>query len=162
MRVALVPGEIFLTNKAPYFLFPAGDSEDQAYLLGVLSSIPLDWYARRFVELGMNFFIINPFPIPRPPRSSLLWQRVVKLSGRLGSPDDRFGAWAKAVGVKHGKLKPDEKTDHVNELDALVAHLYGLTTTHLRVIYETFHEGWDFECQFRNTLKHFEAWKGRA
>ena len=35
------------------------------YLLGVLSSLPLDWYARRFVVKHVSFFVINPFPIPR-------------------------------------------------------------------------------------------------
>lgn len=68
----------------------------------------------------------------------------------------------RAVGVKHGKLRPDEKVDHIYELDAVVAHLYGLTDRQLRIIYETFHEGWDFEDQLRATLKHFEEWKGRA
>ncbi len=63
----LLPPNVFITNKGPYFLWSRGDQKDQAFLLGVLSSIPLDWYARRFVELNVNFHILNPFPIPRPP-----------------------------------------------------------------------------------------------
>ena len=149
-------------NAAPYLVWPQGDEKDQAYLLGVLCSIPLDWYARRFVEINLNFFILNPFPIPRPPRESPLWQRIVVLSGRLASPDNRFAEWAAAVGVAHGKLHPDEKTAHICELDAIVALLYGLNAQQLRVVYETFHEGWDFEDQLRETLKHFEAWKNRV
>jgi len=162
VRAALIPGESFLTNKGPYLVWPTGDERDQAYLLGVLCSIPLDWYARRFVEINLNFFILNPFPIPRPERVSPLWQRVVELSGRLACPDKRFAGWAKAVGVTHGKLHPDEKQAHIYELDAVVALLYGLNAQQLRVIYETFHEGWDFENQYRETLKHFEAWKNRT
>ena len=162
IRAALLPGEVVLTNKAPYLVWPIGDTKDQAYLLGLLCSIPLDWYARRFVEINLNFFILNPFPIPRPSRSSELWQRVVGLSGRLAAPDARFADWAKQVGVKHGKLHPDEKAAHIYELDAVVAHLYGLSARQLRVIYETFHEGWDFEDQLRDTMKYFDQWKGRA
>jgi hypothetical protein len=64
-RTALLPPDIVVTNKGPYLLFPKGDERDQAYLLGVLSSIPLDWYARRFVEISLNFHIVNGFPIPR-------------------------------------------------------------------------------------------------
>jgi hypothetical protein len=158
----LIPGEVFVTNKAPYLLWPAGDEKDHAYLLGVLCSLPLDWYSRRFVEIGLNFFILNPFPVPRPPRESALWQRVVALAGRLGSPDKRFAQWAKAVGVSCGKLHPDEKQDMIAELDAVVAHLYGLTEAHLRILFETFHEGWDFEDRLRATLQHFMSWKGRA
>jgi len=58
----LVPPKVFLTNKAPYLLWPRGSEEDQAYLLGVLASIPLDWYGRRFIERSLNFFICNPLP----------------------------------------------------------------------------------------------------
>ena len=64
IRAALVPARVFLTNKAPYFLWARGDARDQAYLLGVFSSLPLDWYARRFVE--------------------------TTVAGRLAAPDDRF------------------------------------------------------------------------
>ena len=32
-----------------------GDTLDEAYLLGVYSSIPFDWYARRYVELKMSY-----------------------------------------------------------------------------------------------------------
>ena len=63
---ALVPPEVVITNQAPYLLWPKGDERDQAYLLGVLSSIPLDWYARRVVETHVNFHLFNAFPVPRP------------------------------------------------------------------------------------------------
>lgn len=158
---ALLPPKVFATNKAPYFLWPRGDEKDQAYLLGILSSIPLDWYARRFVEISLNYFILNPFPVPRPPRSDKRWQRVVDLAGRLASPDRRFAKWAKAVGVETGKLGPDEKEDMIHELDAVVAHLYGLSEPQLRHIFETFHEGWEFGPRLEATVAHFRAWEGR-
>jgi len=162
VRAALLPGHVALTNKAPYFLFPRGDARDEAYLLGVLASIPLDWYARRFVETTVNFFILNPFPIPRPGPDDPLRQRFIALAGRLAAPDDRFAEWAEEVGVEHGPLGPDEKDDHIHELDAVVAHLYGLTEAHLVHIFETFHEGWDYEERLRATLAHFSAWGDRA
>ncbi|MDE0024501.1 MAG: hypothetical protein OXP69_08825 [Spirochaetaceae bacterium] len=91
----------------------------------------------------MNFFIINPFPVPRPGRDSELWQRVVALAGRLACPDDRFSAWASAVGVSCGPISEDEKLDLIHELDAVVGRLYGLTEPQLIHIFETFHEGWN-------------------
>jgi hypothetical protein len=106
--------------------------------------------------------VFNSLPIPRPLRTSPLWQRTVALAGRLAAPDKRFAQWAKAVGVGYGKLHPDEKQDMVHELDALVAHLYGLNARQLRVIFETFHEGWDYEDDLRVTLRHFAAWKPKA
>ncbi|MFB6188213.1 MAG: hypothetical protein ABEI86_15300, partial [Halobacteriaceae archaeon] len=82
---ALIPPKTVLVHNAPTLIFPEGDQRDEAYLLGVLSSIPLDWYARRFVEAHVTFGIFNTLPIPRPGRENQLRQRVVKLSGRLAA-----------------------------------------------------------------------------
>jgi hypothetical protein len=70
VRLALIPPKTFVNHLAPFILWPRGDEKDEAYLLGVLSSIPLDWYARRFVETHLTFFVLAPFPVPRPPRTS--------------------------------------------------------------------------------------------
>ncbi len=161
VRCALLPPRIFVANTAPYFLWPRGDERDQAYLLGVLSSVPLDWWARRYVEKHLNFFVLNPLPIPRPQRSDLRWKRVVKLAGRLACPDERFAAWAQSAGVECGPLTADKKEDHINELDAVVAHLYGLTESHVRHIFETFHEGWDYHQRLEATLEHYRRWQTR-
>jgi hypothetical protein len=161
VRVALLPPNVFITNKGPYLLWPRGDQKDEAYVLGVLASIPLDWYARRFVEVGLNFHILEPFPIPRPDRQSPLWQRTVSLAGQLASLDKRFAKWAKAVGVHCRKPKDDEKNDMIHELDAVIAHLYGLTEPQLRHIFETFHEGWEYEERLEATLVHFKKWQTR-
>jgi len=159
MRSALVLPKVFLTNKAPYFLFPRGDATDVAYLLGVLSSLPLDWYARRFIETGMSYHVLNPFPIPRPNRDNMLRKRVVALAGRLAAVDDRYADWARQVGVECGPLDPADKEKFIRELDAVVAHLYGLSEAHLMHIFETFHEGWDYHEQLKETLKWYTKWK---
>ena len=161
VRVALVPPNVFIGNQAPYLLWPRGDENDQAFLLGVLSSIPLDWYARRFVETHVNYFVINPFPIPRPSRDDGRWKRVVTLAGRLACPDERFREWAGAVGVGYGAVARDEKEDMIHELDAVIAHLYGLTEAQLVHIFDTFHEGWDYQERLDGVLHHFREWRGR-
>ena len=157
----LLPPNLFVTNKGPYFLWPRGDEKDQAFLLGILCSIPLDWYARRFVELNVNFFIINPFPVPRPDRGDARWQRVVEVAGRLACPDGRYADWANAVGVAYGPLDADEKEDMIHELDAVSAHLYGLDERQLVHIFATFHENWDYHDRLEGVLRHFRAWNGQ-
>ena len=159
VRAALVPPHTCLTDVAPYFLWARGNEEDEAYLLGLLTSIPLDWYARRFVETHVDFHVLNPFPIPRPGGTSPLRDRVIALAGRLAAADDRFAEWAGRVGVNCGPLDADEKADRIRELDAVVAHLYGLSESQLVHIFETFHEGWDHEERLRATLRHFRAWR---
>jgi hypothetical protein len=158
---ALVPPEVFITHKGPYLLWPRGDVCDEAYLLGVLSSVPLDWYSRRFVETNVVFFLFNAFPIPRPPAGHPLRRRAIELAGRLASPNERFAAWANEVGVACGPPDAGEKDDLIHELDAVVAHLYGLSEQHLVHIFETFHEGWDYDARLRATLRHFRQWKRR-
>jgi hypothetical protein len=161
VRVALVSPNVFLANSAPYVLWSRGDERDAAFLLGVLSSVPLDWYARRFVELHLNFDVFNPFPVPRPGRDAPLWQAVVRLAGRLAASDERSAEWAERVGVGWGPLADDEKADMIAELDAVVAHLYGLTEGQLVHVFETFHEGWDYEPRLNAVLAHYREWGGR-
>lgn len=153
---ALVPPGVVITNKAPYLLWPKGDERDQAYLLGVLCSVPLDWYARRFVEISLNFHLFNAFPIPRATRDSPVRRRIEEIAGRLAATDRRYRAWAKVVGVPVGSVKRiDEKDDLVAELDAAVAIAYGLNETDLRRVFETFHVGWGFEPRWEAAVQHF-------
>lgn len=152
---SVAPPCVFLTDKAPYFLFPRGDAKDEAFLYGVLRSRPLDWYARRFVETGVKLYLMNSFPIPRPVRENPLWQRTVFIAGRLAAPDERFSDWADAVGIECGRLAADIKQEMIDELDAVVAHLYGLSEGQLTHIYETFHEGWDYAPRLEAVLVHF-------
>lgn len=157
---ALVPGHLVITNQAPYVLWPVGDERDEAYLLGVLSSMPLDWYARRVVELHVNFHIFNSFPIPRPDRDDPIRLRVEQIAGRLAAVDDRYAEWAEAVGVPVGSVTDDaSKEDLIAELDAAVALLYGLDESDLRVIYDTFHEGHDYSARCDAVLAHYRRLK---
>ncbi len=159
---ALVPPRVVLTNKAPYLLRVAGSERDEAFLLGVLSSIPLDWYARRYVELVMNFHTFNGLPIPRPADDEVS-KRVIELSGRLAARDDRFAEWASAVGVPVGSVKtPEQQADMEAELDALVSHLYGLTRDQVAHIFATFHRGWDYKPRLDAVLEHFDRIAGAA
>src|SRR5262249_8418723 len=157
---ALAPACVFVADQASCLLWPKGDEQDVAYLLGVLSSLPLDWYARRFVETDVRIHILNPLPIPPPQRQSAAWRRCVALAGRLAACDDRFAVWARKVGVSGGPLPDEQKQDHIHELDAIVAHLYGLSKKQLTLVFETFHEGWDYSARLDATLRHFRAWQG--
>ncbi len=67
VRTALVPPNIFLTNKAPVLCSGrAATSRTKRSLLGILSSLPLDWYARRFVEIQPQFLHLQSLPHPAP------------------------------------------------------------------------------------------------
>jgi hypothetical protein len=132
---------------------PAHSISHEAFLLGVMASIPCDWWMRRFVEGHVDEEAFASLRVPDADPATGLGARVVTLAGRLGCPDDRFATWAKSVGVAHGPLKPEEKQSMIEELDAVVAHLYSLTSGQLVHIFDTFHE-WTEESQAK-------AWAAR-
>jgi hypothetical protein len=112
----------------------------EAFLIGVLSSVPVDWWMRRFVEGHVDEEAFDSLRLPDADPTSEIIIRVIALAGRLACPDDRFATWAAAVGVDYGPLRPDEKQRMIEELDAVVARLYGLSPDQLTHIFDTFHE----------------------
>ena len=160
LRGALVPGHIVAVHKAPSLIWSKGTERDEAYLLGVLSSMILDWYARRCVEMTLSFTLLNSFPIPScDPSIDSVAARVVEIAGRLAAVDNRFVDWAAEVGVPVGSVRDQAaKQDLVCELDACVAHLYGLDESDLAVIYETFHENADYSDRYTAVLEHYRRW----
>ena len=128
----LVPPMVALVHTAPTLLRRSGDEADEAYLLGFLSSIPFDWYARRWVELHLSFSLLASMPVPRPARTNPVRQRLTELSARLAAVDSRFNDWAQALGVSPGSLQSDpERLEALAEIDALAAVLYGLSEANL-------------------------------
>lgn len=158
---ALVPGELVITHQAPYCLRVMGTERDEAYLLGLFSSMIVDWYARTAVELHLTFHLINNFPIPYADLDNdLVAQRIVEIAGRLAAVDERFTEWADAVGVPVGSVTDSGiKQDLICELDACVAYLYGLDESDLAVVYETFHEKTDYSERHKAVLQHFRRIK---
>ncbi len=152
---ALIPGNRVLTQSAPWVLWidPRRPIAHEAFLLGVMSSIPADWWMRRFVEGHVDEEAFDCLRVPDADLAKGLGARVVALAGRLACPDERFADWAKAVGVPHGPLTPEEKQAMIEELDAVVARLYGLSPDQLLHIFDTFHE-WPTDEQRR-------AWTAR-
>ena len=124
----------------------------------MLSSIPLDWYARRYVELGMNFHIFNGLPVPSADPGDPLRVRLIELAGRLAARDVRFSGWASEVGVPVASISsPQAQAEAEAEIDAVVAALYGLQRDQLEHIFSTFHRGWDFAPRLATVLGYFDA-----
>lgn len=154
---ALIPPKVITTQTAPWILWYVSDQKEQreALLLGILCSLPLDWWARRFVEGHVDAEAFNCLRLPAAPLENPAARRIAQLAGRLAAQDDRFAEWAKPIGVEPKRLRPDEQDDLIAEVDASVALLYGLEEVDLVHIFETFHEGWDYAERLRQTLGHF-------
>ena len=158
---ALIPPGSVLTNKAPYLVSTSNNHATEAFALGLLSSIPFDWYARRFVELSVNFHILNAFPIPRPVATNPHRLRLIEIAGRLAAIDGRFKDWADQVDVPVGSVRSEsERNSLIFEVDALVAVSYGIDRDDLTHIFETFHRGWDYDPRLEAVLEHFDRITG--
>jgi hypothetical protein len=161
--VSLLPPGIVGTHRVSFFVNRAGYLKNEAFLLGVMSSIPFDWYMRRVVEMVMNFEIVKNSPIPHDKISTVLGSRVVKISGLLSSEHGDFQDWVQKLGVDApATLSAVEKDYMFAELDAIVGLLYGLDRTELTHLFETFHVGWDYKPRLEKVLEYYDQWKDKA
>lgn len=150
-------------NSAPVFVFPEGNERLEAFLLGVMSSIVFDWQSRLIVEGNLTFELLGQLACPWNQLNSDWGARLVNLSARLASPDQRFTDWASAVGVAVCDLQMNaQRDDAIAECDALVAHMFDLSVRDLTYIFETFHRGWDFKPRLEKVLEYYEQWKDKA
>ena len=132
----LVPPRLFLTNKAPYLAFLDGDETAQAACLGVMNSLPFDWQARRYVEINLNFFILEALTVPDLEDED--YAEIARAAARLSAIDSRFATFAAAVGVEQGRLLADERRRLKAEIDARVARAWKLTEADLETMFADF------------------------
>jgi hypothetical protein len=177
MICALVPPGIALVHKAPYLLQQRGTKADEAYLLGIMSSLPFDWYARRFVEITMSYGLLNAFPVPRVNQSTgsvvgpdghamdlsgdfrPIRTRLIEISAQLAAADKRYSEWLADVGTAPAAhVGAEARQDLIDEVNALAGLLYGLTAEHLTTVFETFHPGWNYAPRLTAALAHHSKW----
>jgi hypothetical protein len=131
-----VPPAVLLTNKAPYLAFADGGDHARAACLGIMNSLPFDWQARRFVEINLNFFILEGLVVPDLDGDDLA--AVARSAARLSCADERFAELAEAVGVEAGPLGGDERERLRVEIDARVARGWSLSADDLEVLLADF------------------------
>ena len=136
VRACLVPSGVLLTNTAPYLAFAGGDERSQAACLAIMNSLPFDWQARRFVEIHVNFFILESMMVPEI--DDLAYDELARASARLSAADGRYADFADAVGVECGPLPEHERQRLRVEIDARVAHAWQLTEDDLAVMFDDF------------------------
>jgi hypothetical protein len=137
MKACLAPPNIFAMEKSPQLVWPRGSERDVLFVLAVFNSLPFDWIVRRRVENKMAFGILNSLPVPE---ASVQRERLAELAGRLSCVDDRYSDFAQRAGVDVRSLSDEERLEMQAEIDALIAHAYGLKREHLEVIFADFVE----------------------
>ena len=128
----LIPPEIPLAHTSPYLVASLEWNDlSKAAVLAILNSLSFDWLARRYVESHLTYFILNSLRFPDWDNTD--WQRIGELAARLSCVDDRFADFAAEAGVEYGPLTDAQRDDMRAEIDALVAHGYGLDIDELQI-----------------------------
>lgn len=136
MLSTLVPHGYATGDKLNCFLVEGGDSE-RLYLVGVLNSFVVEWRVRQLARSNnVKRFMLVQLPIPRPPKESV--DRVASLVASLITADSRF---SDLKGLLNGRspARSDEARHELKcQIDAGVAHLFGLTEPELERVLSVF------------------------
>ena len=105
-----------------------------AYLCGVINSTPFDFVARSKLQVNTST-VIKSISIPS---NSSCTDKIAELTAKLSVGTDEFEGFAESLRVKNISLMPSKRVHATANLDALVAHSYGLTKNEYTTILESF------------------------
>ena len=121
---------------------PAMPSIVLAYLCGALNSFTFDYVLRFKITTHVNIFYVKQLPVPRltpnDPRCLAIANRVAQLVC-IGSEFDELRYELLGSVDAHVATNPIKRQRLQNQIDALVAHLYGLQKEELKhILYASF------------------------
>jgi hypothetical protein len=139
----IVPPMVFTENNSTTIKVASSGMSypELVYLTALTNSFCLDWMLRLKVDDTLNMFYIYSLPVPRLTNKDRAFCPIVDRAARLICTAPEFDDLAREVGLTgHGDGATDEatRTGLRAELDALVAHLYGLTEEEFAYILTTF------------------------
>jgi hypothetical protein len=113
----------------------------QLFLCAVLNSYVVDYFVRQRVTNNLNFFYLYQLPVPRITEKAPAFAAIVSRAAKLICTTPEFDDLAREIGLgshKNGVTDTAERAKLRQELDGLVAHLYGLTEEEFAYILTTF------------------------
>lgn len=119
-----------------------------------MNSLAFDWLSRRYVELHLNFYVLNMLCFP--PQDNTPWVRIGELAARLSCVDERFAEFAAETSLECEPLTDAQRHNLRAEIDALVARAYDLTEDELRFIFTDFTENAVPPAYRQQVLEKFE------
>jgi hypothetical protein len=116
---------------------------EMLYCLAVLNSFVLDYVTRFKISTGVSMFHFYQLPMPRLAAGNPYFDAIVPRAARLTCTRPQFAdLWSAVMGDSWDETKgatdTAERATLRAELDALVAHLYGLNAAELAHILTTF------------------------
>ncbi|MGW6789179.1 Eco57I restriction-modification methylase domain-containing protein [Streptomyces chartreusis] len=148
---AVIPPGLSLTRKLHFFYRSTFDhaangyrtvlhAEAMVYVVALLNSLTLDFIVRRKVSSTVSKSVMSTLPVADVELDQGPGADVVRLSARLTCRAPEFEDLARALGVECAPLPKDKEQALRAELDARVAHLYGLSGEQLELILADFRQ----------------------
>ena len=145
MISCIMPPRRFFSNSCPLLTLQHNNKlildhryyERILYLTAIFNSMTFDYLIRLRTNTHLNFFIINSVAIPHDT-SSKTTRKIIELSGMLTMQSNDFAEMAESLQFKIKKLGTRQRIETITELDALVAHHYGLERNQYEYILSTF------------------------
>ena len=155
-------------NSAPVIDYQNARAVASALVLANMNSLPLDWAARLSVGgVNMNFFIVKQLPVLPPdvyleeslcghPWVQLIVPRVLELTCT-----SEMAGFASDLGYRGSMFPWDEQRRHClqSELDAIFAHMYGLSRPDLEWILDATPPGSSFPSLKQYELRKFDEYR---
>ena len=156
-------------NSAPVVSYGNAHAVASALVLANMNSLPLDWAARFSVGgINMNFFIVMQLPVLPPdtylkeastghPYVQLIVPRVLELT----YTSDELEGFANGLGFDGPPFRWDDERRHCLrcELDAIFAHMYGLTRSDLEWILDAQAPSSSFPSLKQNEMRAFGEYR---
>lgn len=112
----------------------------QCYLAAVLNSFAYDWFIRLKISATLNMFYVYQTPVPRLQSGNPIFEQLVNRAAKLICTLPEFGDLARGAGINPAEAVQDKGARDLirAEIDAIVAHMYGLTEVEFAHILSTF------------------------
>jgi len=140
----IVPPNSACENNATVVLV-VGDQREalKLYVCGLLNSFTLDYIIRYKISTTLNMFYMQQLPVPRLIPGNPYFDAIVPRAARLTCTRAEFAdLWHEVMGKTWGESKgaadPAERQRLRDEIDSIVAHLYGLSRADFDHILGTF------------------------
>ncbi|MXY90258.1 MAG: restriction endonuclease [Gammaproteobacteria bacterium] len=156
-------------NNAPLLTYLQSKAVAYALVVSNMNSIPLDWSARMSIGgVHMSFFYVKQFPV-LPPEAYLKvsncgsqWvQLIVPRMLELTYTSEEMREFAEDLGYTGDPFDWDEQRRHYiqSELDAIFAHMYGLTRADLEWILDAEAPSVSFPSLKQNEIRRFGEYR---
>ena len=112
------------------------------FLQALLNSFVVDYFIRQKINAHVNSRFLLPLKVPRFTEKKPCFQKLVEKSAFLTCIGKEFNELADEIDIPRGGIKDEKKRwETQGEIDAMVAHIYGLTLEEFKYILSTFTTG---------------------